>query len=195
MGEMLACVRSSGLKLTPQRMAIVRELAADPTHPTAQELYERLRLSMPTMSFATVYNTLDALAAAGLCAALSLAPGPARFDPNMAAHHHAVCDRCGLVRDVPRLDGGSARSVHDGGSARSVHDGGSAPKPPERADLDGGAGEGDGSLEGVAPGFEIRAVERIYRGTCAECVEALARGGAGSVSGRNRRGALPSSNT
>src|SRR5579862_1006070 len=81
--EMLASLRASGLKLTPQRMAIVRELAADPTHPTAQELFERLRPSLPTMSFATVYNTLDALAEAGLCASLSLAPGPARFDPNM----------------------------------------------------------------------------------------------------------------
>src|SRR5271155_4273814 len=101
--EMLTCVRASGLKLTPQRMAIVRELAADPTHPTAQELYERLRPGLPTMSFATVYNTLDALAAAGLCASLSLSPGAARFDPNMAAHHHAVCDRCGLVRDVPKM--------------------------------------------------------------------------------------------
>src|SRR5262245_34769114 len=98
---MHARLRASGLKLTPQRMAIVRELCADPTHPTAQELYERLRPALPTMSFATVYNTLDALASAGLCAALSLAPGPARFDPNMEAHHHAVCDRCGLVRDVP----------------------------------------------------------------------------------------------
>jgi len=98
---MLACVRASGLKLTPQRMAIVRELAADPTHPTAQELFERLRTTLPTMSFATVYNTLDALAAAGLCAALSLAPGPSRFDPNMKPHHHAVCDLCGEVRDIP----------------------------------------------------------------------------------------------
>jgi Fe2+ or Zn2+ uptake regulation protein len=106
--EMLACVRASGLKLTPQRMAIVRELAADPTHPTAQELFDRLRPGLPTMSFATVYNTLDALAAADLCAALSLAPGPARFDPNMKAHHHAVCDRCGLVRDVPSGDRGEA---------------------------------------------------------------------------------------
>jgi Fur family peroxide stress response transcriptional regulator len=97
---MLACVRASGLKLTPQRMAIVRELA-DPTHPTAQELFERLRVALPTMSFATVYNTLDALASAGLCAALSLAPGPSRFDPNMKPHHHAVCDRCGEVRDIP----------------------------------------------------------------------------------------------
>ena len=99
--SMLACVRASGLKLTPQRMAIVRELAADPTHPTAQELFERLRTALPTMSFATVYNTLDALASAGLCAALSLAPGPSRFDPNMKPHHHAVCDRCGEVRDIP----------------------------------------------------------------------------------------------
>src|SRR5580692_12545169 len=79
--EMLACVRAAGLKLTPQRMAIVRELANDPTHPTAQELFERLRASQPTMSFATVYNTLDALASAGLCASLSLSPGAARFDP------------------------------------------------------------------------------------------------------------------
>src|SRR5271167_1644113 len=99
--EMLASLRASGLKMTPQRLAIVHELAADPTHPTAQELFDRLRPSLPTMSFATVYNTLDALASAGLCASLSLSPGAARFDPNMAAHHHAVCDRCGLVRDVP----------------------------------------------------------------------------------------------
>ena len=97
---MLASLRASGLKLTPQRIAIVREIAADPTHPTAQELFERLRPAQPSMSFATVYNTLDALASAGLCVALSLAPGPSRFDPNMRPHHHPVCDRCGLVRDV-----------------------------------------------------------------------------------------------
>lgn len=116
--KMIARVRASGLKLTPQRLAIVRELAADPTHPTAQELFERLRPSLPTMSFATVYNTLDALASEGLCAALSLAPGAARFDPNMEPHHHAVCDRCGLVRDVPQR----SASPHD-------HDDHSAARP------------------------------------------------------------------
>jgi Fe2+ or Zn2+ uptake regulation protein len=141
---MLERVRSSGLKLTPQRMAIVRELAADPTHPTAQELYERLRPTLPTMSFATVYNTLDALASTGLCAALSLAPGASRFDPNMAAHHHAVCDRCGLVRDVPAdaVEAVSAPAVAERPVAALAH----------------------------APGFRIRAVERIYRGVCAACV-------------------------
>jgi Fur family peroxide stress response transcriptional regulator len=141
---MLAGVRASGLKLTPQRLAIVRELAADPTHPTAQELFERLQLALPTMSFATVYNTLDALASAGLCAALSLSPGPSRFDPNMKAHYHAVCDRCGLVRDVPADAAG----------------------PEEPAAL---------SALHAAPGFQVRAVERIYRGLCAACARAPSR--------------------
>lgn len=135
---MLAGVRASGLKLTPQRIAIVREIAGDPTHPTAQELFERLRPTLPTMSFATLYNTLDALASAGLCAALSLSPGASRFDPNMRAHYHAVCDRCGLVRDVP---------------ADTEH-------PDEPAEL---------SASNAAPGFQVRAVERIYRGLCADC--------------------------
>jgi Fur family peroxide stress response transcriptional regulator len=147
MASMLACVRSSGLKLTPQRMAIVRELASDPTHPTAQELFERLRRTLPTMSFATVYNTLDTLASAGLCAALSLCPGPSRFDANMTAHHHAVCDRCGLVRDVPC----DIAAVQTADVA-----------PPALA---------------AAPGFAVRVVERIYRGLCAECARGKQGGG------------------
>src|SRR3954470_23638973 len=98
--KMLAGVRAAGLKLTPQRMAIVKELASDESHPTAQEIFERLRPGLPTMSFATVYNTLGALSSAGLCAAMSLSPGSGRFDPNMAPHHHVVCDVCGAVRDV-----------------------------------------------------------------------------------------------
>jgi Fe2+ or Zn2+ uptake regulation protein len=139
--EMFARVRASGLKLTPQRMAIVREIALDPTHPTAQELFERLRVSMPTMSFATVYNTLDALSSAGLCVSLSLSPGPARFDANMRPHNHAVCDRCGLVRDVPCTDD----------------------VQPLARDFD--------TPNGVVPGFSLRTVERIYRGICASCAE------------------------
>jgi Fe2+ or Zn2+ uptake regulation protein len=141
MDRMLEGVRSAGLKLTPQRMAIVRELAADESHPTAQELYDRLRPGLPTMSFATVYNTLDALTAAGLCAALSLAPGSGRFDPNMRPHHHLVCDACGAVRDLPTV---RAASLTGDASIRRA-------------------------VSRTAPGFEVRSVERILRGLCADC--------------------------
>jgi Fur family peroxide stress response transcriptional regulator len=96
----LADLKRAGLKLTPQRMAIVRELADDRTHPTAQELFERLKPAFPTMSFATVYNTLDALAKLRLVGSLRLGSA-VRFDPNTTPHHHAVCDACGAVVDLP----------------------------------------------------------------------------------------------
>lgn len=101
---MLGELKRAGLKLTPQRMAIVRELADDRTHPTAQELFERLRSEFSTMSFATVYNTLDALAKLGLVGSLRLESAgitSARFDPNTTPHHHAVCDACGAIVDLP----------------------------------------------------------------------------------------------
>jgi len=141
---MLEGVRTAGLKLTPQRIAIVRALAADPSHPTAQEIFDRLQSSLPTMSFATVYNTLDALTTAGLCGSLSLSPGPARFDPNMAPHHHAVCDGCGLVRDVARPTTGAGVAE----LARTITRLDETP---------------------ALSGFEVRAVEHIYRGLCAMC--------------------------
>ena len=97
---MLAELKRAGFKLTPQRIAIVREIADDVSHPTAQSLFERLRPDFPTMSFATVYNTLDALASCGLTGSLVLG-GAVRFDPNTEPHHHAVCDACGTVRDLP----------------------------------------------------------------------------------------------
>lgn len=140
--KMLAGVRSAGLKLTPQRMAIVKELASDETHPTAQEIFERLRPGLPTMSFATVYNTLGALSEAGLCAALSLSPGSGRFDPNMTPHHHVVCDACGSVRDL------------------------AAPLSATEASLEATAAR---ALAQAAPGFDVRSVERIFRGVCGPC--------------------------
>ncbi len=140
--KMLAGVRAAGLKLTPQRMAIVKELAADETHPTAQEIFERLQPGLPTMSFATVYNTLGALSAAGLCSAMSLSPGSGRFDPNMTPHHHVVCDVCGAVRDVP-AGAAVAEGALEFTTARAVAQ--------------------------VAPGFDVRSVERIFRGVCAAC--------------------------
>ncbi len=138
---MMRDLKRAGLKLTPQRIAIVRLFAGDESHPTAQDLFERLRPSFPTMSFATVYNTLDALAHAGL-AGLVRIPGKrgdaARFDPNTTPHHHAVCDGCGAVLDI---------------AAGSL-----APTP--------GAIH---KLNRAAPGFWVRAVERTYRGLCSAC--------------------------
>jgi Fe2+ or Zn2+ uptake regulation protein len=150
---MLRDLRRAGLKLTPQRIAIVRLFAEETSHPTAQDLFERLRPSFPSMSFATVYNTLDTLARAGLAGIVRL-PGKrgdaARFDPNTAPHHHAVCDGCGAVLDI---------------SAGSLA---ATPAALEK-------------VRRAAPGFSVRAVERIYRGLCAGCARAAATAAAQST--------------
>jgi Fe2+ or Zn2+ uptake regulation protein len=149
-------MKSAGLKMTPQRMAIVRHFAEDATHPTAQELFDRLQGEFPTMSFATVYNTLDALAVAGLCGTLRLGSA-ARFDPNTEAHHHAVCERCGSVRDIPagslapsRPAARQVSRVVPGFAVRTVErtyrglcsacTKGAKGKPPARKRADGGPG-------------------------------------------------------
>ena len=136
-GRMVKDLKAAGLKLTPQRLAILQQFADDLTHPTAQELYDRLKTTFPTMSFATVYNTLDALASAGLSGTLRLG-NAARFDPNTAPHHHAVCERCGAIADIPA--------------------GTLAPTPATVS-----------RLRRRASGFQVRAVDRIYRGLCAAC--------------------------
>ena len=97
--EVADALRSAGLKATSQRIAIAQSLMHDESHPTAQELFDRLRPAHPAMSFATVYNTLAALTAIGRCQKLVVG-GATRFDPKTIVHHHAVCDRCGTVRDV-----------------------------------------------------------------------------------------------
>jgi Fe2+ or Zn2+ uptake regulation protein len=136
---MIATLRERGLRITPQRIALVEAFASDDAHPTAQDLFERLRPSFPSMSFATVYNTLDALTQAGLSSTLRFADsGAARFDPNAEPHHHAVCDVCGAIADVP---------------ARTLE--------PDAA--------GASRVEGVSPGFQIHRVDKTYRGTCGRC--------------------------
>jgi Fe2+ or Zn2+ uptake regulation protein len=98
--ELTELFRARGLKVTPQRQAIFGVLHGETTHPTAESVYEAVRVAMPTMSLRTVYQTLNDLAAMGEVLALDLGTGSARFDPNVDEHHHLVCDDCGRVVDV-----------------------------------------------------------------------------------------------
>jgi Fur family transcriptional regulator, peroxide stress response regulator len=97
-------LRDSGLRLTHQRLEIVRVIAADTTHPDVENVYEAVRKRVPTISLDTVYRTLATLTDRGLIARVQFMPGPARYDANLARHHHFVCTRCGLVRDVEARD-------------------------------------------------------------------------------------------
>jgi Fur family peroxide stress response transcriptional regulator len=92
--------RRRGLRVTHQRMEIFRDLAATDEHPDAETIYRRVHRRIPAVSLDTVYRTLGLLEEQGLARKAEVHSGSARYDANMERHHHFVCSRCGLVRDV-----------------------------------------------------------------------------------------------
>ncbi|MGI9603603.1 MAG: Fur family transcriptional regulator [Acidimicrobiales bacterium] len=98
--ELTEVFRAQGLKVTPQRLAIFEALQADTGHPTAETVFDRVVGEQPTMSLRTVYQTLNDLVGMGELHQLDLGNGPARFDTTIDAHHHVMCESCGVVADV-----------------------------------------------------------------------------------------------
>jgi Fur family peroxide stress response transcriptional regulator len=94
-----AVARRAGIKLTHQRLEIFRAVASSVEHPSAEAVYQAVRLSMPTVSLDTVYRTLWLLTDLGLLNTLGQRQDSVRFDANLAPHHHYRCVKCGLVRD------------------------------------------------------------------------------------------------
>ncbi len=88
-------------RMTRQRMLILEELRGMCTHPTAEELYSRVRARMPHISLSTVYRNLELLAAANEVLRLDSAGTIRRFDGNTMPHRHILCMRCGKVADLP----------------------------------------------------------------------------------------------
>jgi len=93
-------LRSSGLRLTHQRLEVAREIAGDDTHPDVESIYRHVRERVPTISLDTVYRTVAVLAELGLVGRVNATAGATRYDANLARHHHFVCTRCGLIRDI-----------------------------------------------------------------------------------------------
>lgn len=97
---MIQKYKNIGLKLTPQRLAILGYLDGNKSHPTAEDIYKAVSKKFPTMSFATIYNTLQSLKNKGIVLELTIDPDKKRFDPDTTSHHHIICIRCGKVSDV-----------------------------------------------------------------------------------------------
>jgi Fur family peroxide stress response transcriptional regulator len=97
-----ATAKERGVKLTPQRLEIFREVASSREHPDAEAVYRAVHARMPTVSLDTVYRTLWMLSDMGLISTLGVRRESVRFDANPRKHHHYVCIRCGLTRDFEK---------------------------------------------------------------------------------------------
>lgn len=89
----------SGEKMTPQRQAVLRVIRERGDHPTANDIFEAARKCLPTISYATVYNSLRYLREAGLVREISFGDSASRYDRETDRHDHAICNNCGKLVD------------------------------------------------------------------------------------------------
>ena len=87
-------------RTTQQRMLILEELRSQKNHPSADEIYDRVRKKLPRISLGTVYRNLEQLAEFGLIRRLELGGSQRRYDGDTAVHHHVRCLKCGRVDDI-----------------------------------------------------------------------------------------------
>ena len=90
----------SGLRATPHREVVFNVLLKKRDHPTADEVYARVRHDMPTIPLATVYNCLETLVQCNVVRAVNFERGPTRYCPNLHPHAHFHDEVTGETHDV-----------------------------------------------------------------------------------------------
>lgn len=91
----------SGLGLTRQRQVVLQVIRNAQHHLTANEVFSEAKCLLPTISFATVYNSLRFLKEAGHISEIQFGfSGANRFDAKTTRHDHAICNRCGKLVDI-----------------------------------------------------------------------------------------------
>jgi len=99
--ELVARLRQQNCRLTPQRMAVLKVLAASKGHPSVEWIYEQIKPDFPTTSLATVYKTVTLLKEMGEVLELGFGDGGNRYDGNRPyPHPHLICTRCNTIEDL-----------------------------------------------------------------------------------------------
>jgi Fur family peroxide stress response transcriptional regulator len=104
--EIQSRLKERGLKITPQRMAILEAIYALNNHPTADNIIEYIRKAHPNIASGTVYKVLDVLVDNRLIKKVKTEKDIMRYDGILEQHHHLYCSECDLIEDYvdPELD-------------------------------------------------------------------------------------------
>jgi len=97
--QLIAKLRESEYRLTPQRVELIRLIAASEGHPSASRLYEQIKVQFPTMSLATVYKTLDLLKELGEALEIRLRDDSHYDGRKPYPHPHLICMKCQKIMD------------------------------------------------------------------------------------------------
>lgn len=103
----LMCARA-GVAVTHQRQVIYEALRAMRGHPSPEEVYERVKAKVPSVSLATVYKNIHLFIESGVFREVSLHHGSLRVETNAKPHHHLVCTACKSITDIDAAELGFA---------------------------------------------------------------------------------------
>lgn len=101
-------LKEHSIKITPQRLEILKYLDEHRNHPTADKIYSELKKNNPALSKTTVYNSLEILKNHNIIQSLTISGSESRYDFRTCMHHHFLCKKCGNVIDIdiecPNID-------------------------------------------------------------------------------------------
>jgi Fe2+ or Zn2+ uptake regulation protein len=97
----LEALREHGIQPSAQRVAVADYVLHTEEHPSADQVFAKVRKTFPMLSRATVYNTLNLFVEKRLLRELVLAEGRTVFDPKTDAHHHFIDESTGRIHDIP----------------------------------------------------------------------------------------------
>ena len=107
--DVIEVLKEHGIQPSVQRVAVADYVLSTEEHPSAEQVFSQVSATLPMLSRATVYNTLNLFVEKGLLRQLVLGGGNVVFDPKTTPHHHFVDDDTGAIHDVPwealRVDG------------------------------------------------------------------------------------------
>jgi Fe2+ or Zn2+ uptake regulation protein len=114
-------LKENSIKITPQRLEILKYLDENRTHPTADQIYTGLKEKTPSLSKTTVYNSLEILRKHGVIQSLTISSSESRYDFKNTIHHHFLCKKCGNIIDIdiecPNID----KVIEGGHKVEEVH--------------------------------------------------------------------------
>jgi Fe2+ or Zn2+ uptake regulation protein len=114
-------LKDNTIKITPQRLEILKYLAEHHTHPTVDQIYSALKTKNPSLSKTTVYNSLETLKKHKLIQSITISGSETRYDIMQGLHHHFLCQCCGAIIDIEIACPNVNKIVQGGHHVEEVH--------------------------------------------------------------------------
>ena len=121
MDKYLDILKNNNIKLTSQRLQILKYLDKHKNHPTADMIYTQLKKNNPALSKTTVYNSIEILKKHDILNTLTIQSNESRYEIKNKMHHHFLCKHCNAIFDVDIECPNQNKTTYHGHRIEEVH--------------------------------------------------------------------------